>query len=274
MIHHRFTFGVLILVASLFSCAALALPSGVYVRQGQNAAPGTKEQGIALYNQGNDPGAVQALRLAVKERKDDVSAWHYLGLALGRQGKAGDARKAHEKAAKLGEKFLDNLLASVAYPDAAASLLPHKMLLADAADSADKYLALSSKLSRSKAEEWNDRAELLRDYAQLSGASEATGPSFKVYSTREVTTKARILFRQEPMYTEDARKHSVSGTVVLRAVLAFDGRVRGIRVVSGLPYGLTSASIKSARRIKFEPATIDGQPVSQYIQIEYNFNIF
>jgi hypothetical protein len=38
--------------------------------------------------------------------------------------------------------------------------------------------------------------------------------------------------------------------------------------------GLTEQAIKAARRIKFIPATKDGQPVSTYIQLEYNFNLF
>jgi hypothetical protein len=32
-------------------------------------------------------------------------------------------------------------------------------------------------------------------------------------------------------------------------------------------------AVKAARQIKFIPATKDGRPVSQFIQIEYNFRI-
>jgi TonB family protein len=96
----------------------------------------------------------------------------------------------------------------------------------------------------------------------------------RTFTTREVNVKARILSRPEPQYTEEARKNQVSGTVVLRAVFSSSGQVTNIRAVSGLPYGLTERAIAAARQIRFTPAMKDGRPVSQYIQIEYNFNLY
>jgi hypothetical protein len=37
---------------------------------------------------------------------------------------------------------------------------------------------------------------------------------------------------------------------------------------------LTEKAISAARMIKFMPAMKDGRAVSQYIQIEYNFNLY
>ncbi|HEX8843555.1 MAG TPA: energy transducer TonB [Pyrinomonadaceae bacterium] len=96
----------------------------------------------------------------------------------------------------------------------------------------------------------------------------------RIFNPKEVTQKARILSRPEPQYTEDARKNQVSGTVVLRAVFSSSGQVTNIRTVSGLPYGLTERAIAAARQIRFSPAMKDGRAVSQYIQIEYNFNLY
>jgi outer membrane biosynthesis protein TonB len=44
--------------------------------------------------------------------------------------------------------------------------------------------------------------------------------------------------------------------------------------VSRLPDGLTEKAIEAARRISFTPAEKDGRKVSQYVTIEYNFNIY
>ena len=96
----------------------------------------------------------------------------------------------------------------------------------------------------------------------------------RTFALKDVTQKARILSRPEPQYTEEARKNQISGTVVLRAVLGSDGTVTGIRAVSGLPFGLTERAIAAAQQIKFVPAQKDGRAVSQYIQIEYNFNVY
>jgi TonB family protein len=96
----------------------------------------------------------------------------------------------------------------------------------------------------------------------------------RVFSSKEVTNKARILTRPEPQYTESARDHGIEGTVVIRAVLDSSGKVKSIRVVSGLPYGLTEKAVDAAHQLKFVPAVKDGRPVSQYIQIEYNFTFY
>jgi TonB family protein len=96
----------------------------------------------------------------------------------------------------------------------------------------------------------------------------------KVFSGKDVSSKARVLSKPEPQYTEEARKNQVTGTVVLRAVFTSGGQVTGIKAVSGLPYGLTERAIAAARQIKFVPATKDGRQVSMYIQLEYNFNLY
>jgi TonB family protein len=96
----------------------------------------------------------------------------------------------------------------------------------------------------------------------------------KVFSGKDVSSKARVLSKPEPQYTEEARKNQIVGTVVLRAVFTSGGQVSSIRAVSGLPFGLTERAIAAARQIKFAPATKDGHPVSMYIQLEYNFNLY
>jgi TonB family protein len=96
----------------------------------------------------------------------------------------------------------------------------------------------------------------------------------KIFSGKDVNSKARVLSKPEPQYTEDARKNHVTGTVVLRAVFTSGGQVTNISARSGLPYGLTERAIAAARQIKFIPATKDGRPVSMYIQLEYNFNLY
>ncbi|HEX9544123.1 MAG TPA: energy transducer TonB [Pyrinomonadaceae bacterium] len=96
----------------------------------------------------------------------------------------------------------------------------------------------------------------------------------KIFSGKDVNTKARVLAKPEPQYTEEARKNQITGTVVLRAVFTSGGQVTNISARSGLPYGLTERAIAAARQIKFVPATKDGHAVSMYIQLEYNFNLY
>ena len=100
------------------------------------------------------------------------------------------------------------------------------------------------------------------------------GGGDRIYTGKDVTSKARLISKPEPQYTEDARKNQITGTVVLKVVFGSNGTVSNIRTVSGLPYGLTERAIAAARNIKFVPATKDGHPVSMWMQLEYNFNLY
>ncbi len=62
--------------------------------------------------------------------------------------------------------------------------------------------------------------------------------------------------------------------MVLRCVFAADGTVKHILVVQSLPKGLTEQAVAAARQIQFVPATRDGKPVSMWMQLEYNFNLY
>jgi TonB family protein len=100
------------------------------------------------------------------------------------------------------------------------------------------------------------------------------GDYSRIFTGKDVTTKARLISKPEPQYTEDARKNQITGTVVLKVVFASNGSVQNIRTVSGLPYGLTERAIAAAKQIKFTPATKDGHQVSMWMQLEYNFNLY
>jgi TonB family protein len=106
------------------------------------------------------------------------------------------------------------------------------------------------------------------------GGGGGGGDPNRIFSPKDVTSKARVLSKPEPQYTEEARKNQVTGTVILRAVFSSTGQVTNISARAGLPYGLTERAIAAARQIKFTPATKDGRPVSMYIQLEYNFNLY
>lgn len=93
----------------------------------------------------------------------------------------------------------------------------------------------------------------------------------RIFRPSEVDSKARILSRPKPTYPDEDRKNQVSGTVVLRGVFSKGGTVTNLRVVSGLTDAINAMCLKAARQIKFAPATKNGLTVSQYIQIEYNF---
>src|SRR5262249_21179024 len=63
--------------------------------------------------------------------------------------------------------------------------------------------------------------------------------------------KPTILYREKAKYTEIARINRVNGAVLLQAVFASNGEMQNIRVISGLPDGLTRKAIEATQKIKF-----------------------
>jgi len=108
----------------------------------------------------------------------------------------------------------------------------------------------------------------------LSSNSIESSTNDVAYKAKNVDRKAVVVTRPEPQYTEAARKAQVTGTVVLRGILSSSGKVRSLRPVTQLPFGMTEQAIAASKLMTFLPALKDGKRVSQYIQIEYNFNLY
>ena len=96
----------------------------------------------------------------------------------------------------------------------------------------------------------------------------------EVLSQREVTRRATIIYRPEPLYTEEARRKRTTGTIRLRMLLSATGGVTNVSVVYSLPNGLTETAVAAAHALRFLPAEKDGRRVSQYVTIDYNYNIY
>ena len=96
----------------------------------------------------------------------------------------------------------------------------------------------------------------------------------EIFKGKDLTTKARIMSKPEPSYTEQARKDQITGTIVIKCVFAASGAVTNLVVLSTLPDGLTEKAVRAAKQIRFIPPQKDGRFVSMYIQLEYNFNLY
>jgi TonB family protein len=259
-------------LASTFLCATLLAFSLTSRICAQQSPPGIAARGVELYRQGNNKEAIKALRAVTKKHKDDTDAWHYLALAYGSAGKKKDSRKALARAIVLREELFwkeykewykeDGSLSQAARDSRRARFVADAQA---ALESVESYLRPDT----NDANLWREHLDALRFYVVT-----ASEPKQTLFSAREVTKKAIITHKQEPSFTEKARESKVTGLVRLRLVLGFDGHVRRIFVVLGLPDGLTEEAVKAAERIKFIPAIKDGRPVSQFVTIEYNFNVY
>lgn len=81
------------------------------------------------------------------------------------------------------------------------------------------------------------------------------------------------VFAPQPSYPEIARKIRRQGTVQLRAIIDRHGGVSDIQVVTPAPYGLTEAAVEAVQQWRFRPATLGGEPVAVFLDLQVRFSL-
>jgi TonB family protein len=111
--------------------------------------------------------------------------------------------------------------------------------------------------------------EELRPAAQ---PSEAIAPSLPPPRVAEVP-RPQIRAQYLPFYTAKAREKKIEGKVVLSALFARDGKLKDLAVEQKLGYGLDESALEAAKRMTFEPAKVDNQPIDVRMHIVYYFTL-
>lgn len=88
-------------------------------------------------------------------------------------------------------------------------------------------------------------------------------------------TMPKVMREVKPMYTSDAMRAKIQGTVVLEAVVNPDGTVGNVEIIKSLDgtFGLDQEAIRAARQWRFMPGTLRGQPVPVLVTIELTFTL-
>lgn len=84
--------------------------------------------------------------------------------------------------------------------------------------------------------------------------------------------EAMIVRRVIPPYPPLARQARVSGTVKLLGVIARDGTIQQLQVLSGHPL-LVGAAVEAVRQWVYRPTMLSGEPVEVQAPIEVHFNL-
>jgi TonB family protein len=82
-----------------------------------------------------------------------------------------------------------------------------------------------------------------------------------------------VIVRVEPVYPEEARLERITGVVILGTRIDRNGVVTDIKVLKGLPNGLTEAAVDAVKRWVFKPATMNGQAVDVIFNLTVNFQL-
>ena len=87
-------------------------------------------------------------------------------------------------------------------------------------------------------------------------------------------TDLQITSNPSALYTTEAKRRGVAGTVRLAVYFDFDGKVSIAGVMSRLPCGLTEEAIKAAKEIRFKPGRSCDRPGTEGTEpaeIDYEF---
>jgi protein TonB len=102
-----------------------------------------------------------------------------------------------------------------------------------------------------------------------SGGGTGGGP----YRPGSGITPPRLLREVKATYTEDARRASITGDVILEIVVRRDGTVGDISVRRGLGAGLNERATEAVRQWRFSPATRQGVPVDVVVEVAVEFSL-
>ncbi len=76
-----------------------------------------------------------------------------------------------------------------------------------------------------------------------------------------------------PVYPEAARRARIQGVVVLECTLGKDGTVKEVKILKGLPLGLTESAMEAVQKWRFQPSTLNGKPVEVLYVLTVRFNL-
>ena len=101
--------------------------------------------------------------------------------------------------------------------------------------------------------------------------SEPTGPIRFVVGGK--ITEPEKISGPVPLYPEAARRARIQGVVVLECIIGKGGDVTDVKVLRGLPLGLTESAVDAVRSWKFKPSTLNEKPVEVLYILTVRFNL-
>lgn len=222
----------------------------------------------------------------ISKNEIEGQAYHQFGVALYEAAIGGTASLEADLAAKylagselalrralaIRKKYADSMQIRLAL---AKSLLEQmrshgrKFLQAEIKILLETYLENDS---TSTASEW--ARSVLRELESLSSddheiahyVAEAIHLGGDVVPPEKIKTKY-------PQYTEDARLARVQGVVKMQVIIDQDGAVVHVKVLKGLPMGLSVNAVEAVEAWELKPATLHGEPVAVFYYLATNFRL-
>ena len=114
-----------------------------------------------------------------------------------------------------------------------------------------------------------------KDHGMGNGPGDGVGVGNEAGPYAPAASQVVCRICPDPMYSEEARKSKVQGSVLLSVLVGVDGRVKEVRVIRGLGMGLDENALEAVRKWQFLPAKDAAQhPVATWIKVETMFRLF
>jgi TonB family protein len=101
--------------------------------------------------------------------------------------------------------------------------------------------------------------------------SEAVATSARHVKVSEAVGSSLVAQKTALKYPDAARDAGIQGTVVLKVIASATGDVKEVTVVAGDPL-LAQAATDAVKQWKYNPYTVDGEPVEMETQVSINFH--
>ena len=83
---------------------------------------------------------------------------------------------------------------------------------------------------------------------------------------------AKLIYKPTPDYPPLAKMARIQGSVRLEAIIAKDGTIQDLKVLSGHPL-LVKAALDAVKQWRYQPTLLNGEPVEVVTEIDVNFTL-
>lgn len=96
-----------------------------------------------------------------------------------------------------------------------------------------------------------------------------------VYKPGNGVMQPTLVKHAHPNYPRKAKDRKIQGVVWLSAVVLENGKVQDVTVTKSLDreFGLDDEAVKSVKKWRFKPGTMEGKPVAVEIEVEMSFTL-
>jgi len=225
--------------------------------------------GTALHQQGHSKGAIAEDREVVRLDPDDPHAWNHLARLLEDVGDLDGAMAAYKEAIarEPDDAFFHRELAELLEKrgDLEGAIAQAREAIRIAPDRAGAYFVLAKVLRHN-----GDKSGAAKEM-QIATALQAKSPPRRIRVGSAVMSK-RLVYQPRLAYPSEAKNERIQGTVRLELVIARDGKVQDMKLLSGDPT-LAKPAMKAVSNWLFKPSLLSGEPVEVVTEVDVNFQV-